>query len=99
MLSVIVLDMSDNLTIRPWPDQRALPDNEYWQIAREIKKQEAVYPQQSRATIKTAVELAFTQGGHRSDPQLIDRYVAMYLTSASQTPSASRVIGNPPAAD
>ena len=77
--------MSDNLTIRPWPDQRSIQGNEYWQVAREIKKQEAVYPKQSRAMIKTAVELAFAKGGQRSDPALIDRYVAMYLSSQDKS--------------
>jgi hypothetical protein len=76
--------MSDNLTIRPWPDRSSVQGNEYWQIAREIKKQEAVYPKQSRAMIKTAVELAFAKGGQRSDPDIIDRYVAMYLTAVDR---------------
>jgi len=81
MLSVFVLTMSENLTVRPWPDQHSLPGNEYWQIAREIKKQESIYPRQSREMIKTAVELAFSQAGARRDPKLIERYVAMYLTA------------------
>jgi hypothetical protein len=73
--------MSDNLTIRPWPDSHPVPNREYWQIAREIKKQEAVYPKQSRAMIQSAVELAFSKGGQRRDPASIDRYIAMYLTT------------------
>lgn len=73
--------MSDSLTIRPWPDARALPSHEYWQIAREIKKQEAIYPKHSRAMIQSAVELAFSNGGQRRDPVTIDRYIAMYLTT------------------
>ena len=74
--------MSDSLTVRPWPEHRSLPSNEYWQIAREIKKQEAIYPKHSRAMIKTAVELAFNKGGERRhDPAAIDRYIAMYLTA------------------
>ena len=80
------MTMSDNLTVKPWSDQQVSPaGNAYWQIAREIKKQEAVYPKLSRAMIKSAVELAVTKVGQRRDPQLIDRYVAMYLTAIDKT--------------
>ncbi len=82
--------MFDNLTIRPWPDQRSLPDNEYWQIAREIKKQESIYPRHSREMIKSAVEMAFTQGGQRRDPHMIERYVAMYLTAVDKSSAESQ---------
>ena len=78
---VFLFHMSDSLTISPWSNQRSSAGNEYWQIAREIKKQEAVYPKLSRAMIKSAVEFAVTQSGHRRDPQEIDRYIAMYLSS------------------
>lgn len=79
---VFVFHMSDSLTISPWSNQHSsLAGNEYWQIAREIKKQEAVYPKLSRAMIKSAVEFAVSQAGQRRDPQEIDRYIAMYLTS------------------
>lgn len=76
------LVMSDDLTVKPWSDQRSLPGNDYWRIAREIKKQEAVYPTQSREMIKSAVELAFNTAGVHRDPRAMDRFVAMYLTSA-----------------
>ena len=77
--------MSDNLTIRPWPDSRAVPNHEYWQIAREIKKQEAIYPRHSRAMIRSALELAYSQGAQRRDPDAIDRYIAMYHTTDKTT--------------
>jgi len=81
-MSVFVLSMSDSLTIKPWADERpVVHGNEYWQIAREIRKQESIYPKHSRAMIKSAVELAFAQGGQRRDPAVVERFVAMYLTS------------------
>ena len=81
MSDVFLYHMSDSLTISPWSHQRSSAGNEYWQIAREIKKQEAVYPKLSRAMIKSAVEFAVSQAGQRRDPQEIDRYIAMYLSS------------------
>lgn len=73
--------MSDSLTVKPWPDHFSQPGNDYWRIAREIRKQEAVYPTQSRERIKSAVELAFNTAGVHRDPRAMDRFVAMYLTS------------------
>ena len=73
--------MSDNLSIRPQAELRSYPVNEYWQIAREVKKQESIYPKHTRAAIKAAVEFAFNKGGQRFDAQQVDRFVAMYLTS------------------
>jgi len=76
--------MSDSVTIRPWTERIPPAGSEYLRLAREIKKQEAAYPRKSAATIKAAVKLAFNQAGERRDPALIDRYVALYLSSSDK---------------
>jgi len=74
--------MSDPLSITASSSgPRSIAGNEYWQIAREIKKQESIYPKHSLAEIKAAVQFAFSKGGQRFDAQQVDRFVAMYLTA------------------